>query len=131
VGIIDLKSLFGGRYRITLDPAEHGHRNPDPMYYVILCKYGEIYPYSDTELAVMVTSIRLGNAMRSIPQLKAHQVADDAIIFRFSPVDFDLVAKWVKPFKRRQISTETMRNIGARTAYRCTSATKVQRSGVR
>jgi hypothetical protein len=105
--LIDVKALFGDRYRISVDPAAQGQRKPDPMYFLIPCQYGEIYPFSNDKLALMVTSIKVAERMkREHPELKVHQNADDAVVFLFSLDQFDLVAGYVNPRKKRQLSPE-------------------------
>jgi hypothetical protein len=142
--VIDLKALFGDRCRITLDPAAQGQRKPDQMYFVIPCEYGEIYPFSADKLAVMVTSIKVAQRLRrEHPELKVHQSADDAAVFLFSPDQFDLVARYVHPRRKRQLSPEQrefLRRIGFRSRAvkefepKCTiegtSRLTTQRSGV-
>jgi hypothetical protein len=104
---LDLKKLYADCYKVALDPTADGHRKPDPMYFVISCKHGEIYPFSDQMLAVLVTSTKIAQRMkREHPKLKVHQDADDAIVFLFSLDQFDLVAGYVHPRKKRHLSTE-------------------------
>ena len=79
------QELFGGKFRIKIDPANEKHRNIDPMYFVIPCQYGEIYPFSDDKLALMVTSIKVAKRLRrEHPELKVHQ---DGLVQRAGQIE--------------------------------------------
>ncbi len=102
---IDFKNLFGDRYRITLDPAakfEPGGRH-DPWQYVLPCRYGEIYPFDDRLLAVMVVGGRKVPEMRELGLAYQHD-GDGEAAFLFTPDQFEEVAQIVQPRKRRQVS---------------------------
>ncbi len=139
------QELFGGKFRIKIDPANEKHRNIDPMYFVIPCQYGEIYPFSDDKLALMVTSIKVAKRLRrEHPELKVHQDADDAVVFLFPLNQFDLVAGYVHPRRKRQLSPEhhellrqvgfggrTPEDSGFKRTVKGTSELTTRRSGVR
>lgn len=103
--VIDLREQFGDRYHIVVDPAKQS-RNRDPMYWIIPCKFGEIYPYGGEHLAVMVTSIRIANEMREWPELRVHQDADDAVVFVFHVDHFQTVSDRVRARKKKRLSPE-------------------------
>ncbi len=119
---IDLKTLYGDKYKITLDPAaklERGGRH-DPWQYVLPCRYGEIYPFNDRQLAIMV----IGS--KKVTELKwdgfhLHQDADGEAVFLFTLDRFDEVAKMAKAKMKKRISAAHLRKLqdGA-AAYRKT-----------
>lgn len=118
---INLRERFGKRYRITRDESG-GKASRDPWYWIIPGKYGEIYAHGDDFLQVMVTSVRVANDMRGWPELTLHQDAEDAVTFIFRVGNLEKVATRIKARKRRQVSAEHMKNIGAATAYRAGKA---------
>lgn len=127
---IDLQAQYGKVYKITVDPAARGQRKIDPMYWVIQCKCGEIYPHGQGQLAVMVTGKKLANKMKQLDFLEIVQNCRDVIVFKFSVANFELVTEIVKPRKKRQLSSQVARKMGVATAYRQDFNVKVQRSHV-
>ena len=113
---VDLRKRFGGRYRITREPAASS-RNTDPWLWVIPCKYGEIYPHGGEHLAAMVTAIRVAGEMRQWTGLEVVQDADDAVIFRFHVDQFEKVADRIKARRRRQYSPETLKLMKKRAEH--------------
>lgn len=117
--VLDVRELFSDHYKIKVDPVVDGCRKIDPMYFIVPCKYGEIYPFGGAELAVMVTAIRVANEMRGWPELQVHQDGDDAVVFRFRVDHFQKVAARVGARKKRRISDEHLRKLqSAGTAAR-------------
>ena len=103
--LINLKEKFGDKYRITKDPAvEKGTKKVDPIYWIIPCRLGEIFPYGGKYLAVMVTKPRIAQQMKKWKELEVTQDAEDAVIFKFHVKDFDKIAERVLPHKRPKIS---------------------------
>jgi len=98
--------MFGEKYRIKKDSAISNRRKVDPMYYIIPCKYGEIFPYGGDFLAAMVTSIRIANEVRSWSELEVTQDADDAVIFKFHVKHFEKVADRIMARKKKRLSKE-------------------------
>lgn len=131
MSIIDLKERFGDNYQITIDPAVAGKRHIDPMYWVIPCKIGEIYPFGGEFLAVLINRPKTGNKLHNMPELTLHQVAYDAIVFKFHVRDFDKIAKIVGARRKRRVASEQMRKLGLETAYRAGIQPENQRSAVR
>jgi hypothetical protein len=104
---IDLKRMFGQRYRIKTDPAATS-QNADPWLWIIFCKNkGEIYPAGGDDLMVMSkTDCNATREMRKWPELRVHQDASDFVVFRFNVKHFDKVAKQVGAKRKRQMSAE-------------------------
>lgn len=104
---IDLKTLAAGRFRIALDEAaliEPGGKK-DPWYQVIPCRYGQIYPDSDTLLSVHSKGSGIRRKLQAIEGLTVHNWSDDGeAIFLFAPGLFDQVVEIVKPKRKRKLS---------------------------
>ncbi len=107
---INLKDLFGNRYRVTVD--ESADREPgaktDPWNFLIACKHGTISPYSDELLAFHCTARRIRTRLhRDHPRIDVQNWSDDGeAIFFFRQDQFDLVAEYAKPRRKRQISAK-------------------------
>lgn len=132
---IDLKQRFGKRYKIGVEESvEQPSRNIDPWYWEIPCRLGpknwksRIYPYGGEYLAVMVTSAIVANRMNGWPELEASQDAEDAMVFIFHVDHLPKTARAVRVRTRRQLSAESMKKIGANTAYRGKPQPTKQRS---
>lgn len=128
---INLRELYADKYQITVDPAAEGKRNIDPMYFIIPCKLGEIYPFGGEYLAVLINRPKTGNKLRNMPELTVHQLAYDAIVFKFHVRDFDKIAKIVGAKRKRQVTSERMKKTGSKTAYRAGIQPENQRSEAR
>lgn len=107
---LDLKNLFGLRFIIELDPAascEPGGKT-DPWYYQIPGKHGHIYPFSDKLLAYHCTGQKIRARLhRDHPELEVRQWTDDGeAVFLFTTLQFDMIAKYAQPRKRRRLSME-------------------------
>ncbi len=87
---LNLRELYGKRYRITHDPAAECEPNGkrDPWLFVIPAKFGEIYPYGGHKLAVMVLGIYKVPEMRKLG-LPIHQDGDKEAVFLFTQNQFD------------------------------------------
>ena len=106
---IDIKRDYGDRYKVTLDEAarhEVNGRN-NPWYYQIPCKVGNIYPYSSKLLAFYCegTGIK-ARLLREQKNIKLIQDGDIEGVFLFTPDQFDIIAQYAKPRKRRRLSPE-------------------------
>lgn len=134
IRVIDLKGLFGNRYRIVREEG-FAQTSTDPWGWIIPGKYGEIYPYGGHRLCVMATSIGVANKMRNWPELEIHQDAADAVVFKFRIEHFPKVARRIMARRKRQVSVEYMKKIGRATAYRTrqasSDATSPERRGRR
>ena len=105
---INLKDLYGKRYKIGFDPSvqyEEGGKR-DPWYYLILCRSGNIYPYSDELLGFHCTSRIIRNRLhKEHPEIRVQNWSDDGEAIFLFPVElFDIVAEYAKPRKKRQVS---------------------------
>lgn len=105
---INLKELFGDRFKIIIDEAAEGEPGgkTDPWYLVIPCRNGSISPYSDELLAFHCTARGIRTRLhKDHLEIEVRNWSDDGeAIFLFNPDQFDLVANYAKPRRRRQIS---------------------------
>jgi len=106
---IDLKTLANGRFRLAFDEAAliEPSGKKDPWYQVIPSRYGHIYPYSDTLLAIHSKGSGIRRKLQAIEGLAAHNWSDDGeAIFLFAPGLFNRVAEIAKPRRKRQLSDD-------------------------
>jgi hypothetical protein len=108
---VNLLEMFGDRFRITWDPAYDAkgkHRATIDVWYAqIPCRFGTIYPYGDTILAVEVDYHRhIAKRLADLPGLKLHHNGDHEKTFLFDVADFEKVAEIVQPRRRRQLTEE-------------------------
>lgn len=105
---INLRELFGNRYKIGLDPAakdEAGGKN-DPWHYLIPCRFGHIYPYSGKLLAYycMGPGIR-AKINRNHPEIEILNWSDDGEATFLFPIEkFNLISGYAKPKRKRKLS---------------------------
>ena len=105
---INLKNLFGNRYRII--PDESARHEPgakkDPWHYVIPCKNGSISPFFAELLAFHCTARGIRTRLhRQHPEIEVQNWSDDGqAIFLFRPDQFDLVAGYARPRRKGRIS---------------------------
>lgn len=104
---IDLKTLAAGRFKLASDEAaltEPGGKK-DPWYQVIPCRHGQIYPYSDSLLAIHSKGSGIRRRLQAIDGLTIRNWSDDGeAIFLFPPALMDRVAEIVKPRRRKRLS---------------------------
>jgi hypothetical protein len=107
--VINLKKMYGSKYRITWDEARNSNKDKDPAYMQIPCrgKGKIIYAHSDTMLALEIDYHRgLAKRISSIPGVVLHQDGDYEKTFLFPPSVFDEIAKIVKPRTKKKMSPE-------------------------
>ena len=105
---------------------------------VILGRYGQIEWYCDGKncaarfggfcalprqltLAVYTDRPRLFEKLWAIPGVKRHQTGDHEMRAVFPPEALEQVASVIKVRRKRTLSPEVARKLGAKTAYRATS----------
>jgi len=106
---LNLKELFGDRYKIAIDESAFckNESKRDPWYFQIPCKYGHIYPISDKYLGFWCDSRIIKTRMvREVPDIELVQDGDKEGVFRFTPEQFEKVAKYARPRRRRRLSKE-------------------------
>jgi len=110
---LNLYIIFAKTYKMAVDESAYNTSNGklDPWYYQIPCKYGYIYPYSSTKLAFYCEGYKIKQKIiRELPEIELIQDGDIEGVFIFTPDQFDKIAKYARPKKRRRLS-EKHRNI--------------------
>ncbi|PKK82038.1 MAG: hypothetical protein CVT49_15750 [candidate division Zixibacteria bacterium HGW-Zixibacteria-1] len=105
---INLKEQYGDRFKIDLDEAAdcEGESRKDPWYYLIPCKYGDIYPFSDRRLAFLCNGAGIRSRLhKEQPEIEVHNWSDNGeAIFIFDPEQFHIIAEYAKPRRKRKVS---------------------------
>ncbi|MHC4269746.1 MAG: hypothetical protein ACYSWS_01205 [Planctomycetota bacterium] len=114
--MIDLKAQYVKKYKLLMEEAwnaEDSQANPDKVkdklwYYEIRGKYGVIYLYGTDKLAVRITGNRIKSRIKTeyTDILSLYLEAEDVSIFLFNPENFEIVAKFIKAKRKRQITEE-------------------------
>ncbi len=118
---VNLKKVFGDRYRITRDDsyfAERGEsaRAEDPWLQVVPCQHGHIYPYGGQML--VASTAKRGRVARELLALAVTTLfrdGDDGLDVLFHVSHFEQVAELLKPRRRRRLSEaqrERLANMG-------------------
>ncbi len=84
-------------------------------------RYGQIEWFDGADLAVYTTRRRLFARIWAIPGDRRHQTGDTEMRALFQPEALAQVAAVIRAKRRRQLSPDTARKLGAKTAYRSTS----------
>lgn len=111
---INLKEMFGKKYRIGLDPAafEEPNGKKDLWYHVILCKYGEIYPVNDKLLAIHSKGGKIYNRLSKLKGVTDTRGSDDGEGITIFPLEmFKKIAEIVQPRRKRVVSDELRQHL--------------------
>lgn len=84
-------------------------------------RYGQIEWFDGDDLAVYTNRPRLFGKLWAIPGVRRHQTGDTEMRAVFPPEAVEQVAVVIKARRRRTLSPEAARKLGAETAYRATS----------
>jgi hypothetical protein len=109
-GCLDLAACLGHRYLIRYEESYLVQKiqADAPWLKIIPCRYGHIFPHGGTVLAASVDGRpKIAGTLRRLPCCRVHQDGDFGeltVIFDF--VDFDQVAKIMRPHRRPQISED-------------------------
>ena len=121
LSVIDLKSLAGDKYRVTIEPsyyAETGSaqkRNRDPYLWQIVGRHGDVFLWSPDRLAVS-THKRGGIARRllELPCTTVVQDGQDGLTLTFEAQYLDTVADLVRSRRRPVLSEERRAELSER-----------------
>jgi hypothetical protein len=116
---LNLRELYGGRYKITYDPAAvtWGEKR-DPWMHQIPCagKGITIYPHGGTRLAVEIDyRPHIAKRVAALPGVQLHQDGTHEKTYLFDVALFDRIAAIVKPRRRRQLTAEQREALAARS----------------
>lgn len=117
--MIDLKSMYGDTYKITLDESGKipGQSREDRLWnYRIPCKFGHIYVHSADMLGAFTDRRGVRSRLRSIPGVRVHQVGDVELSVVFPPSIFPQVAEVLHPRRRPSYTDEQRRAMADRMA---------------
>ena len=99
--VLDLKQLFGSQYQIERDPAFGS--SSDPAGWVIPGRKDcAIFAHDDRLLAAEIFGTNLCNKTMAIPGVQVHQTGEQYCCVLFPVELFDVVARVVKPKRRRR-----------------------------
>lgn len=106
--MIDLKSLAGARYKITLDEsdADSSPRSDRPWMYRIPAKFGHIFVQGHEQLGVYCRSNRKRPELLAAPGLKVIQNGDREMNATFPTDQLDAVCAIIHAKRRRVLSPE-------------------------
>ena len=112
---INLKEILGNRYRVVIDDSvigEPGARS-DPWNYIIPCRSGNICPFSDKLMAFYCTARGIRTRLhKEHPEIEVRNWSDGGeAIFLFHPGQFELVARYARPRRKRRLSPEHRRKL--------------------
>ena len=106
----------------TLAAASHLRVRPDDEGWpVIPGRLGQIEYHDGRDLAVFTDRPRLHAKLWAIPGVRRHQTGDQEMRALFPPETLEQVAGVIRARRRRTLSPESARRLGAQTAYRATS----------
>jgi len=112
---INLQNLYGKRFKIVLDESAScpGESKDNPWYYQIPCKFGHIYSYSDKKLGFYCESGNIRNRLhREHPKIEVVNWSDDGeAIFLFTYDQFENVARYARPKRKKRLSQEHRRKL--------------------
>jgi hypothetical protein len=96
-------------------------RPDDEGWPVIPGRLGQIEYHDGRDLAVFTDRPRLHAKLWAIPGVRRHQTGDQEMRAVFPPEALASVAAVTQARRRRTLSPESARRLGAQTAYRATS----------
>jgi len=104
--LIDIKKLYGNKYRIEFDPSYEKGLNKIE-FYIIPCKYGYIYAYSEEYLVFYCTGKKIKNKLHSDhSEIEMRNESDNGeAMFIFKEELFNIIAEYARP-KRKKVLSE-------------------------
>lgn len=110
--MIDLKAIFGKRYKVAPCPCEGEHPGDPRKWMEIAGKRGYIRLWGDSELELYITNTRIAARIeRENKMFKPKNHYDDATAFVFSPEYVPAACKWIKAKNRRQMTPEALERL--------------------
>ncbi len=135
---MDLVKMFGDKYHVTQDesweaetPAnrvEFLAKGDEVWYYEIKGKRGTVYPYSQTQVAVVLPT----RAARRLVQLMGAELvllqhADDSLCYKAGAKHAAAIVRFIRPKRLRQLTAEHKAALASRLArYRFQSPKLLQ-----
>jgi hypothetical protein len=124
---MDLRKMFGDRYLVTMEESWGAElpENRDELqamadgwrYQEIKGKCGTVYPYSETQIAVVLPTRAARRLLRLMgPELTLLQHADDERCYRADVKHATALVRFIKPKSRRKLTPEYKAALAARLA---------------
>jgi hypothetical protein len=103
---IDLATIAGTKYRITMDPSgiNDTDRESRAWYLRVPAKYGLIASHSSTELLAYCNAPRVFARLLKVPTTKIRQAGDTELSASFAPTYLGAVAEVLKAYRRPRLS---------------------------
>lgn len=115
---INLKSVFGGTYRIALDESHQPGETLDPWLFLIPGRYGHVYPYGGELLCAYTDRPKLKKILKAIPGADVWQEGDTELIVRFHVTRSDPVFKALKLQRKKKASPAQLEGLARGRASR-------------
>jgi len=116
-----LKQRAAEQLRMLAKPYRFRVRLDGEGFPMIPGRYGQIEWFDDADLAVYTDRPRLFARIWAIPGVRRHQTGDTEMRAVFPPEVVEQVAAAIQAKRRRQLSPDAARRLGAKTAYKATS----------
>jgi hypothetical protein len=124
---MDLKQLFGHKYLVTMEEswtaetpenrAEFEDNGDRWRYYELKGKSGMVYPYSETQIAVVLPTRAARRLMKLMgSELVLLQHADDLMCFKADAKHAAAIVRFIKPKRLGQLSEAHKAILSARLA---------------
>ena len=116
--MIDLKNLYGKRYRVTVEESYAADKypgKPDEIvwYYEIVGRYGKAYLFSPTTVSVEMTPKMSGKFLRLYPRTIVHRVCSEGSTMLIGENMRDIAIRFICPRRRRhtKMTPERLENL--------------------
>lgn len=93
-------------YRVYLEDGANANQVDAWRYFELRGKYGTIYPYSESHLAIQIKSSILANRVRRTKRYPLLQDADDVVVFKAPDSELKSFASMLKCSKLRHLSEQ-------------------------
>ncbi len=110
---INLREKFGQGYRVVYeesyytDQKKNGTKAEAVALQIMPCKYGHIFPWGLDRLAASTDHKgKIANQLTKLDCCRVEQDGNDGVTVSYSPADFDKVAKFMKPSRRKKLTLE-------------------------
>jgi len=124
---MDLNKMFGHKYQVTLDESWDAERTETRAelqamsdgwrYQEIKGKCGTVYPYSETQIAVVLPTRAARRLFKLMgPKLTLLQHADDAMCYRADFNHAETLVRFIRSKSLRRLTTEHKEALTTRLA---------------
>lgn len=108
---MDLEVKYGKKFKIFIDDAYRAESSPNKSaerwrYLELRGKYGYVYPYSQTQLAIAITGPKIAAKFLRRGGWKIIQDGEDATVFLIPEEDLGVAFITLKLLKKKVLSDE-------------------------